>query len=111
MKTPRDTNIPAAVPPPDDAHLPAGWRKLATRLRGTRLYQITSPAGGTYWEAVVKLHDELVRRRFAAELHARAWLAAATDRTPTTTPFNLDELHGRFRAAYVATGPGPVSRT
>jgi len=104
MKTSRGTHPPEPSPSRDDSHLPAGWRKLATRLRGTRLYQITQPAGTIYWEAIVKMHDGLVRRRFAAELHARVWLAAATDRTPSVTPFNLEEVHGRFRAACVAAG-------
>jgi hypothetical protein len=110
MKTIRLDNPSGQPAPQRRARLPAGWRQLATRLRGTRLYQITRATGGVYWEAGVKLHDEFVRRRFAAELHARAWLALATDHTPTATPFNLEELHGHFRLAGIAASRSRPAR-
>ncbi len=71
-------------------------------MRGTRLYRVTHPGGGgVYWEATVTLHERLVHRRFASELHARAWLTIATERRPSATPFDLEELNGPFRAACV----------
>jgi hypothetical protein len=101
---PRREDAAATLAPPAGS----GRFELATRSPDTRLYQVVQPTGAVYWEAVVTLRDEPVRRRFAAELHARAWIVAATDRPPATTTFNLEELHGSIRAAGVAAG-GPRS--
>lgn len=91
---------PAAAVP-----LPAGWRRLATGLRGTRLYQVSSPLRtGLYWEAVMKLGGKLLHRRFAGELHARAWLSATREPRGSGIPFDLEEIHGPIRAAGVRAG-------
>ena len=124
MKSPRVEITPPASPlapppvpgPAPGAHpgrppLPAGWRALATGRRGTRLFHVTPQAGGgAYWEAEVTLHDVLVRRRFASELHGRAWLSLATELRPSAVPFDLEERNGPFRAAgVIAAGHHPSS--
>jgi len=94
----------------DDGHgcpnppvLPEGWRRLATGLRGTRLFRVTPPGrGGVYWEAEMTLERAVVHRRFAAEIHARAWLGLRNEPRLTANPYDREEIHGRFRAACVA---------
>lgn len=110
--------LPPAAPPgsganPGRSTLSERWRSLPTGLRGTRLYRVTQTGGGgVYWEAVVTLQDKPAQRRFASELHARAWLTLATERRPSALPFDLEELNGPFRAACVAAASqrGPVRR-
>jgi hypothetical protein len=97
---------PAAAPPP--AHpAGAGFRPLSleTRqevgsgIRGALLYRVNRPeGGGAYWETVMTLGAKSVCRRFASELHARAWLAAADHPVPDPATFDLEELNGRFRS-------------
>ena len=113
---PSPVSPPPANPPPDPQAGPGsstpadGWQSLDTGLRGTRLYRVTrAGGGGVYWEAAVILNEELVHRRFASELHARAWLSLATELSPSAIPFDLEEIHGRFRAECVATRR-PASR-
>ncbi len=80
-------------------------------MRGTRLYRVTRPGGGgVYWVGTVMHRGELVQRRFAGELHARAWLTLATERRPSAIPFDLEELNGPFRAACVAAGDRAPAR-
>lgn len=94
----------------DDGHgcpnppvLPEGWRRLATGLRGMRLFRVARPGGGgVYWEAEMTLARTVVRRRFAIELHARAWLGIRNESHPPANPFDREEMHGPFRAACVA---------
>jgi hypothetical protein len=105
----RTVTPPPAVSPeganPGGPPLPAGWRAIATGLRGTRLYHVTLPGGGgVYWETAVILNEELVHRRFASELHALAWLTLAVEPGPSANPFDLEELNGSYRAAGVAAG-------
>ena len=55
------------------------WRRLATGLRGVRLFQVTLAVGGkVFWAVECTLNGVAVCRRFASELHARAWLSVAT---------------------------------
>ena len=85
--------------------LPAGWRRLATGLRGTRLYRVSLPGhAAIYWEAAMKLGGKLLHRRFAGELHARAWLSATTEPRETGIPLDLEEIHGPIRTAGVRGG-------
>ena len=83
--------------------LPEGWRRLATGLRGVRLFRVAAPVGGVvHWAVEITLNGQLVRRRFAGELHARAWLTIAAEPHPRATNFDLEELNGPLRAAGVA---------
>jgi hypothetical protein len=85
--------------------LPAGWCRLATGLRGTRLYRVSLPGqAAIYWEAAMKLGGKLLHRRFAGELHARAWLSATTEPRETGIPFDLEEIHGPIRTAGIKGG-------
>lgn len=85
-----------------DAPLPAGWRRLVTGLRGTRLYRICRPGRSVvYWEAAMKLDGKLLHRRFAAEIHARAWLSVLVEPRSSGAPFDLEEIHGPYRTAGV----------
>jgi hypothetical protein len=68
--------------------LPTGWRKLSTGLRGARLYLITLPDGGAYWQVEVMCNGAQLSRRFASELHARAWLIELV--LPGLTPASFD---------------------
>ena len=55
------------------------WRRLATGLRGVNLFRVTLAVGrGVFWEAECTLNGSWVCRRFASELHARAWLSVAS---------------------------------
>lgn len=115
---PSPVTPPPAAPPESGANsgrskLSEGWRSLPTGKRGTRLYRVTQPGGGgVHWVAEVKHRGEPVQRRFAGELHARAWLTLATERRPSAIPFDLEELNGPFRAAGVAAGHrAPVHRS
>jgi hypothetical protein len=71
---------------PPDSHghhpghcLPLGWRRLSTGVRGTRLYRVEPPGGTLHWAVGITMHGEPVLRRFASELHARAWLSIASE--------------------------------
>jgi hypothetical protein len=80
--------------------LPAGWQRLATGLRGTWLYQINLSGGGAvHWVAEMMLNGKVLKRRFAAELHARAWLTIVCEPRSSTIPFDLEEFNEAFRAA------------
>ena len=70
------------------------WRRLATGLRGVRLFQVTLPAAGrVFWEAECTLNGAGVSRRFASELHARAWLSVATQSRMAVSSVEKQELH------------------
>jgi hypothetical protein len=77
----------------------AGWRRLATGLRGVRLYAIKPSGGDAYWFAEVMRDGGPVSRRFASELHARAWLLELV--RPVDTSFSVDweELNGPLRTS------------
>ena len=69
------------------------WRRLATGLRGVRLFKVTLPsAGRVFWEAECTLNGADVCRRFASELHARAWLSVATQSRMTLSSVEKQEL-------------------
>jgi len=53
-------------------------RRLATGLRGAHLYETTQADDKVFWSAECTVADKLVSKRFASELHARAWLSVAT---------------------------------
>ncbi len=104
---PSPVTPPPAAPPgsganPGRSTLSECWRSLPTGLRGTRLYRVTLPGGGGVYWAAAPLHGQSAQRRFASELHARAWLTLATAQHPSAVPFDLEELNGPFRAARVA---------
>lgn len=85
--------------------LPEGWRRLPTGLRGSRLYQVTRPDGAApYWEGEMPLTHGPVRRRFASELQARAWLHLAAESRFTLDSIDLEEVNGSFRAAVGLAG-------
>jgi hypothetical protein len=76
--------------------LPEGRRQLPTDMPNSRLYLIKKPDGAvSHWEAETLLNSGLVHRRFASELHARAWLYLASG------PQTMSE----------STGPGAVEES
>ena len=80
--------------------LPNGWRRLTTGLRGVRLYAVAPPLGGTrYWFAEVIRDGAQLSRRFASEIHARAWLIELVTPNRTASSFDWEELNKPFRAA------------
>ena len=81
------------------------WRRLASGLRGVRLFHVTLAASGKYfWETECVLNGRLVCRRFASELHARAWLSVATQPLAATSSVERDELDRPCSASCFATG-------
>jgi hypothetical protein len=77
----------------------AARQPIESGVRGARLFRVGRPeGGGPYWETEMTIGDKSVRRRFASELHARAWLAAADNAAPEPATFDLEELNGRFRS-------------
>jgi len=88
---------------PTRSPLPEGWRRLSTGLRGVRLYRVTPvTGGGDYWVAAMTLDGKELERRFASELHARAWLTVRADPRSPVTAVDLEQVHGPFRMACVA---------
>ena len=80
--------------------LPVGWRRLATGLRGVRLYAIAPPLGGAaYWFVEVMRDGAQLNRRFASEIHARAWLIELLAPDRKTQSFDWEELNNPFRMA------------
>jgi hypothetical protein len=96
----RGGKAPGLAPTPGGPSRSLGPRRpIDSGIRGARLYRVTRPDGrGSYWETEVTLGAEPVRRRFASELHARAWLAGADDPPPMPSALDLEELNGRFRS-------------
>lgn len=81
------------------------WRRLATGLRGVRLFQVTLPAAGqVFWEAECTLNGAGVSRRFASELHARAWLSVATQSRMSFSSVEKQELHRPCSTSCFASG-------
>ncbi|HWA09072.1 MAG TPA: hypothetical protein VG838_06355 [Opitutaceae bacterium] len=77
-----------------------GSRRLPTGLRGCRLYEMTRPDGSTLcWEAEMSLNGSPVRRRFASELHARAWLRLEAASQANPASIDVEEIRGAFRLA------------
>ena len=90
---------------PANPPLPVGWRRLATGLRGTWLYEVSPPGrSGVHWVAEMVLNGKLLSRRFAGELQARGWLTTVIEPRSSAVPFDLEELNGPFRTAWVAAG-------
>jgi hypothetical protein len=81
------------------------WRKLASGHRGVRLYHVTVPAGGVpRWETELTLNGRQVHRRFASELHARAWLSVATQHDLAVSSVEREELNRPVSASCFAEG-------
>jgi hypothetical protein len=81
------------------------WRKLASGQRGVRLYHVTLPAGGVpRWETELTLSGRQVHRRFASELHARAWLSVATQHDLAVSSVEREELNRPVSASCFAEG-------
>ncbi len=81
------------------------WRRLATGLRGVRLFRVTLPsAGQVFWEAECTLNGAGVSRRFASELHARAWLSVATQSRMTLSSVEKQEVNRPCSASCFASG-------
>ena len=88
---------------PASPPLPVGWRRLATGLRRTWLYEVSPPGrSGVHWVAEMMLNGKLLSRRFAGELQARGWLSIVNEPRSSAMPFDLEELNGPLRAAGVA---------
>ena len=77
-----------------------GWRRLSTGIRGAHLYVVTLPTGGAYWLADVIRNGARLSRRFASELHARAWMLEALNSHFASSSFDWEELNGNLRAAF-----------
>ncbi|HEY4247023.1 MAG TPA: hypothetical protein VGM64_09220 [Lacunisphaera sp.] len=93
--------IPDQPTPP----MPERWCRLATGLRGVRLFRVTLPsAGQIFWEAECTLNGGDVARRFASELHARAWLSVATQPRMTLSSVEKEELHRPCSSSCFASG-------
>jgi hypothetical protein len=81
------------------------WRRLASGQRGVRLYHVTLPASGMVcWETELTLNGRLVHRRFASELHARAWISVATEAKMAVSSVERDELSRPVSASCFAEG-------
>jgi hypothetical protein len=50
------------------------------------------------------LDGKRLQRRFASELHARAWLAVTGEPRQSAVPHDLEEIHGSIRIARVVGG-------
>ena len=81
------------------------WRRLATGVRGVRLFKVTLPmAGRVFWEAECTLNGAGVSRRFASELHARAWLSVATQSRISVSSVERQELDRPCSTSCFASG-------
>lgn len=79
-----------------------------TGLPGTWLYRVYLPGRAlAYWEATMDLDGKVLRRRFASEMHARAWLTITTEPRQSTPPLDLEEFHGPIRTAGVLARSRP----
>lgn len=102
-----DTPSRAGIKPPlpHRQHLLERWRRLATGLRGVRLFHVTLPVGGGFfWEAECTLNGAWVCRRFASELHARAWLSVATQPVRASSSVERQELDRPCSSSCFVTG-------
>ncbi|MEO6996248.1 MAG: hypothetical protein ABI273_21775 [Lacunisphaera sp.] len=81
------------------------WRRLATGLRGVRLFRVTLPSvGQVFWEAECTLSGAGVSRRFASELHARAWLSVANQSHMAMSSVEKQELDRPCSSSCFASG-------
>ena len=81
------------------------WHRLATGLRGVRLFRVTLPSvGQVFWEAECTLNGGGVSRRFASELHARAWLSVATQPRMMLSSVEKQEISRPCSASCFASG-------
>ena len=93
------------VPPNRRQRLLEHWRRLATGLRGVRLFRITVVTDGKiFWEAGCKLNRDWVSRRFASELHARAWLSVAAQSHVALSSVEVQELKRPCSTSCFASG-------
>jgi hypothetical protein len=71
---------------------------MESGVRGAQLFRVTRPEGlGCYWETEMTLGSNSINRRFASELHARAWLASSDYLPSESSSLDIEELNGRFR--------------
>lgn len=105
--TPGDPPIDSHGHPPGHA-LPVGWRRLPTGVRGTRLYRVMPPGGTLHWAVGITMHGEPVLRRFASELHARAWLSIASVPPFPVRSMDLKLLNQAVRESSAATAGNNV---
>jgi hypothetical protein len=71
---------------------------IESGVRGAQLFRVTRPEDlSCYWETEMTLGSNSINRRFASELHARAWLASSDYLVPEPSSLDLEELNGRFR--------------
>ena len=81
------------------------WRRLATGLRGVRLFRVTLAVGGkVFWAVECTLNGGWVCRRFASELHARAWLSVATQTRVVMSSVERQELDRPCSTSCFSTG-------
>lgn len=81
------------------------WRRLATGLRGVRLFRVTLAVGGkVFWAVECTLNGVRVCRRFASELHARAWLSVATQTDAAMSSVERQELDRPCSTSCFSTG-------
>ncbi len=81
------------------------WRRIASGFRGVRLFHVTLVASGKYfWETECVLNGRLVCRRFASELHARAWLSVATQSLVALSSVERQELDRPCSSSCFASG-------
>ena len=109
---PRGNSIPALSPntgnstpsthPPGEGSCtsyPGARQPIESGVRDARLFRVARADGlGFYWETEMTLGAKSANRRFASELHARAWLASSGHPFPEPCSFDLEELNGRFRS-------------
>ena len=83
----------------------ARWRRLATGLRGVRLFRVTLAVGGkVFWAVECTLSGVSVCRRFASELHARAWLSMAIQSRAVMSSVERQELDRPCSTSCFTTG-------
>jgi hypothetical protein len=75
-----------------------GWSPNIVDVRGARLFRFRRPTGGFYWKAEMALNGDRLHRRFADELHARAWLSLAFQPFTSSGSIDREELNAPFRA-------------
>jgi hypothetical protein len=76
---------------------------IESGVRGARLFRVARADGlGWYWEVELKFGAKESDRRFASELHARAWLASWGNVLLEPRSVDLEELNVRFRSLHLA---------
>lgn len=85
-------------------HLVERWRRLATGLRGVRLFRIAAMGDHFVWQAECKLGGEWVVHRFASELHARAWLSVVSQSRMRLSSVEKQEVNRPCSSSCFANG-------